>query len=102
MQEALTNVVKHSGARHAAVSVVCRDGMLAVEVVDDGPPFPPPAVGGFGLVGMRERVAAAGGRIDYGPVPAGGFRVRAVLPAGEDSRVERPWPYARSPTESRC
>jgi signal transduction histidine kinase len=82
VQEALTNVVKHSRARHAAVSVVRQDGRLAVEVIDDGPPSPPPEEGGFGLVGMRERAAAAGGTIDYGPVPGGGFRVRAVLPAG--------------------
>ncbi|MGW1212473.1 sensor histidine kinase [Streptomyces sp. NPDC002499] len=90
VQEGLTNIVKHSGARHAAVSVVRRDGLLAVEVVDDGPLSGAPAAGGFGLVGMRERATAAGGTIDYGPLPAGGFRVRAELPAGEDRGVERP------------
>ncbi|WP_234342986.1 sensor histidine kinase [Streptomyces fulvoviolaceus] len=80
VQEALTNVVRHSGARHATVSVVRQDGVLAVEVVDDGLPS---AMGkdGFGLIGMRERAAAAGGGIDCGPVSGGGFRVRAVLPA---------------------
>ncbi|WP_308298753.1 sensor histidine kinase [Streptomyces sp. GESEQ-35] len=86
VQEALTNVVKHSGARHAAVSVVRRDGTLAVEVVDDGSPSPPSPQGptsGFGLVGMRERAAAAGGIIEFGAAPGGGFRVRAELPAGE-------------------
>ncbi|PSM42734.1 two-component sensor histidine kinase [Streptomyces dioscori] len=81
VQEALTNVARHSGARRAAVSVVRVDGRLTVEVVDDGSPAPPPAGGGFGLVGMRERATAAGGTIDYGPVPGGGFRVRAELPA---------------------
>ncbi|WP_151480738.1 sensor histidine kinase [Streptomyces albicerus] len=89
VQEALTNVVKHSGARHAAVSVVRGDGRLTVEVVDDGPPSPSPATGGFGLVGMRERAAAAGGTIDYGPVPGGGFRVRAELPARGDNGGQR-------------
>jgi len=84
VQEALTNVVKHSAARHAAVSVT-RDGTrLTVEVVDDGPPAPPPAVPpagrGFGLIGMRERAVAVGGGVTYGPVPGGGFRVRAELP----------------------
>ncbi|MDQ0947494.1 signal transduction histidine kinase [Streptomyces phaeochromogenes] len=97
VQEALTNVVKHSGARHAAVSVARHDDRLCVEIVDDGPPSqigppseaePPsrPATGGFGLVGMRERAAAVGGSVEYGPVSGGGFRVRAslpvVLPAG--------------------
>ncbi|WP_328770086.1 sensor histidine kinase [Streptomyces sp. NBC_00286] len=90
VQEALTNVVKHSGARHAAVSVVRRDGRLTVEVVDDGPSATPPASGGFGPAGMRERAAAAGGRIDYGPLPGGGYRVRAELPARGDNGGERP------------
>ncbi|MEU9896586.1 sensor histidine kinase [Streptomyces phaeochromogenes] len=103
VQEALTNVVKHSGARHAAVSVARHGDRLSVEIADDGPPSrteppsqpgptpqtrPPSSVGppsqqaaeGFGLVGMRERAAAVGGSIEYGPVPGGGFRVRAVLP----------------------
>ncbi|WP_342776391.1 sensor histidine kinase [Streptomyces armeniacus] len=86
VQEALTNVIKHSGARHAAVSVR-RDGdRLLVEVVDDGPGTGPDTgtgtstTGGFGLIGMRERAAAVGGALDCGPVPGGGFRVRASLP----------------------
>ncbi|MDN3023973.1 histidine kinase [Streptomyces sp. S.PB5] len=82
VQEALTNVLKHSGARHASVSVARRDGALTVEVVDDGRPTEP-ATGGFGLIGMRERAAAAAGRIDAGPLPGGGFRVRAELPVDE-------------------
>ncbi|KKD03176.1 sensor histidine kinase [Streptomyces sp. WM6386] len=82
VQEALTNVVKHSGARRAAVFVRRQDGMLVVEVVDDGRPGEM-AVGGFGLIGMRERAVAAGGRIEYGPVPVGGFRVRAELPVND-------------------
>ncbi|MGW4026008.1 sensor histidine kinase [Streptomyces sp. NPDC005009] len=80
VQEALTNVIKHSGARHAAVSVT-RDGdRLIVEVVDDGSATAGPG-DGFGLIGMRERAAAAGGRVEAGPVPGGGWRVRAQLPA---------------------
>ncbi|GGY24538.1 sensor histidine kinase [Streptomyces anulatus] len=84
VQEALTNVVKHSAARHAAVSVTRDATRLTVEVVDDGPPVRPPAVPpadrGFGLIGMRERAVAVGGGVTYGPVPSGGFRVRAELP----------------------
>ncbi|MFI5742732.1 sensor histidine kinase [Streptomyces anulatus] len=84
VQEALTNVVKHSAARHAAVSVTRDATRLTVEVVDDGPPAQPPAVPpadrGFGLIGMRERAVAVGGGVTYGPVPGGGFRVRAELP----------------------
>lgn len=40
----------------------------------------PPADRGFGLIGMRERAVAVGGGVRYGPVPGGGFRVRAELP----------------------
>lgn len=81
VQEALTNVIKHAGARHAAVSVG-RDGdRLTVEVVDDGSATAGSG-DGFGLIGMRERAAAVGGRVEAGPVPGGGWRVRAQLPAG--------------------
>ncbi len=85
MQEALTNVVKHSAARHAAVSVTCDATRLTVEVVDEGPPVPPPAAAppterGFGLIGIRERAVAVGGGVRYGPEPGGGFRVSAELP----------------------
>ena len=85
VQEALTNVVRHSSARHAAVSLHDTADGLVVEVVDDGhatPDASSPAtpVGGFGLIGMAERVRAVGGRLDHGLGPGGGFRVRAVLP----------------------
>ncbi|MFI7531712.1 sensor histidine kinase [Streptosporangium sp. NPDC049376] len=47
---------------------------------DDGPVTVPPSPGGFGLVGMAERVALCGRSLDAGPGPAGGFRVHARLP----------------------
>ncbi|ONK12374.1 sensor histidine kinase [Streptomyces sp. MP131-18] len=82
VQEALTNVVKHSNARHAAVSVRAADGRLLVEVTDDGPGGAHAGGGtGFGLLGMRERATAVGGSLEYGVVPGGGFRVSASLPA---------------------
>ncbi|MEU0909619.1 sensor histidine kinase [Streptomyces althioticus] len=81
VQEALTNVIRHAGARKVAVSAVREGDLLTVEVADDGA-----AAGGqgdgFGLIGMRERAAAVGGRIVAGPAPGGGWRVRASLPAG--------------------
>ncbi|WP_432008510.1 sensor histidine kinase [Streptomyces bacillaris] len=81
VQEALTNVVKHSGAGRVAVSLTGADAHLEIEIVDDGPPRPEPSTGeGYGLIGMRERVPAVGGTLTYGPVPGGGFRVHAVLP----------------------
>jgi len=83
VQEALTNVVRHSNARRAAVSLHHAPGGLVVEVADDGTTAPhvtatPPD--GFGLTGMAERVRAVGGQLDHGPTADGGFRVRAVLP----------------------
>ncbi|MGW5797730.1 sensor histidine kinase [Streptomyces bacillaris] len=81
VQEALTNVVKHSGAGRVAVSLTGADAHLEIEIVDDGPPRPEPSTGeGYGLIGMRERVPAVGGTLTYGPVPGSGFRVHAVLP----------------------
>jgi signal transduction histidine kinase len=89
VQEALTNVVRHSDARNVAVSVRREAAGLVVEVTDDGAgPAPAagngaaPATGGFGLVGMAERAAAVGGTVRHGPTDGGGFGVHAVLPAG--------------------
>lgn len=87
VQEALTNVVRHSAARAATVAV--RAGRrLVVEVTDAGPPGPAAEGAGFGLIGMGERAAAVGGTLTYGPLPGGGFRVRAELPLdGSASKV---------------
>ncbi|THA23499.1 sensor histidine kinase [Streptomyces sp. RKND-216] len=85
VQEALTNVVRHSAARTARVRLVHGPGTLEITVDDDGPPSGADGPdggtsGGNGLAGMRERAAVLGGGIEAGPRPDGGFRVRAVLP----------------------
>ncbi|MEU2270038.1 sensor histidine kinase [Streptomyces olindensis] len=81
VQEALTNVVRHSGSRHARVHLAHDTGALRLRVDDDGPATGKDAGGsGNGLAGMRERAAALGGTIEAGPRPDGGFRVLAVLP----------------------
>jgi signal transduction histidine kinase len=81
VQEALTNVVRHSGSRHARVHLAQAGGALHLRVDDDGPATGAEAGGsGNGLAGMRERAAALGGTIEAGPRPDGGFRVLAVLP----------------------
>ncbi|MFC3348242.1 sensor histidine kinase [Streptomyces echinoruber] len=92
VQEALTNVVRHSGSRQACVHIEERDGALRLRVDDDGPPTGADAGGsGNGLAGMRERAAALGGTIEAGPRPDGGFRVLAVLPL-ENARIrEEEW-----------
>ncbi|CAM5243763.1 histidine kinase OS=Streptomyces albaduncus OX=68172 GN=FHS32_002045 PE=4 SV=1 [Streptomyces griseoloalbus] len=81
VQEALTNVVRHSGSREARVRVERRAGRLRLLIDDDGPATGADAGGtGNGLAGMRERAAALGGTIEAGTRPDGGFRVLAVLP----------------------
>ncbi|MFF7529241.1 sensor histidine kinase [Streptomyces bobili] len=81
VQEALTNVVRHSGSRHARVHLDQAGGALRLRIDDDGPAVGTDAGGsGNGLAGMRERAAALGGTIEAGPKDDGGFRVLAVLP----------------------
>jgi signal transduction histidine kinase len=83
VQEALTNVGRHA-ERPATVSVRLdyRPDGLAVQIDDDGQATPAAApVPGTGLIGMRERVTALGGRLCAEPRPEGGFTVRAELPA---------------------
>ena len=81
VQEALTNTLRHAGAEHATVTLRFDPDAVTVEVLDDGS-APPSTNGGNGrgLIGMRERVATFGGRLEAGPDAAGGFRVTARLP----------------------
>lgn len=76
--EALTNVVKHAHANRAEVRASVQDGMLQVEVRDDGVGGADPH--GHGLVGMRDRVTALEGRLKIESSPTGGTRVAAALP----------------------
>ena len=81
VQEALTNALKHAGDAHASVRVRYGADSLELEIVDDGAGAPTAvASGGHGLVGMRERVALYGGKLDAGRRPSGGFAVRVLLP----------------------
>jgi signal transduction histidine kinase len=81
VQEALTNALKHAGNAHAAVNVRYDVDSLELEIVDDGVgALAPVSGGGHGMVGMRERVALYGGRLDAGRAQGGGFAVRVVLP----------------------
>jgi signal transduction histidine kinase len=83
VQESLTNVVRHAGATTATVTIGYRPDAVVLEVCDDGRGAAETVAaepGGYGLVGMAERVAAIDGRLEAGPRPAGGFRVRALLP----------------------
>ncbi|GGX14271.1 sensor histidine kinase [Streptomyces lomondensis] len=82
VQEALTNTVRHAGARTVSVRLDYGTDELEVRVTDDGHgPRPTSAGGGHGLVGMRERAAAHGGSAVAGPGADGrGFEVRVRIP----------------------
>jgi signal transduction histidine kinase len=81
-QEALTNVTKHAGGARAEVEIGCGADELTVTVSDDGGRDPvPPAAGGLGIPGMRERAELLGGTLTAGRQPGGGFAVIARLPA---------------------
>lgn len=90
VQEALTNVVRHSGSRHARVRFDHDDDTtLRLCIDDDGPATGADAGGsGNGLAGMRERAAALGGTIEAGSRDDGGFRVLAVLPLRTAAEVK--------------
>lgn len=86
VQEALTNVVRHAGAATAVVALGYERDGLTVEVVDDGRGAGGHVHASFGLLGMRERAEAVGGRLEAGTRADGGFRVRGYLPAGDGTR----------------
>ena len=80
VQEGLTNALKHAGPAHADVRLRYDERAVELEVLDDGRGPHPGGGGGFGLLGMHERAALYGGRLDGGPRPGGGYALRARLP----------------------
>ncbi|MFF0021296.1 sensor histidine kinase [Streptomyces sp. NPDC005496] len=90
VQEALTNVLKHARGAGATVEVAYGRHDVTVRVTDDGQGVIQdrvPAVGGHGLIGMRERAKLYGGTISIGPRSGGGFAVRLTLPtSGQAAR----------------
>ena len=98
VQEALTNVSRHAGHARTSVQLHYAPQLIEIHIDDDGSDSSPgssagiststsadtgarPSGPGLGLVGMRERVSALGGRLHAGPQVDGGFQVRAELPA---------------------
>jgi signal transduction histidine kinase len=81
VQESANNAIKHASPTRIAISLTEGDGLIEVSVSDDGQGFDPGAVRrSFGLVGMEERVALAGGRLRIESEPGRGTRVLAELP----------------------
>jgi two-component system sensor histidine kinase DesK len=82
VREATTNVVRHSNASRCEIAVTVADGAASLRVSDDGDfagtaPSPPP---GNGLRGLTERLSTAGGTLETGARPGGGFALTATLP----------------------
>jgi two-component system sensor histidine kinase DesK len=85
-REGVTNVIRHSHARRCTIALR-RDGETAsITITDDGrgsdghDPNAPRRIGGNGLPGLAERVAAAGGQMEVGPQPGGGYRLSVTAP----------------------
>jgi signal transduction histidine kinase len=95
VQEALTNVRKHAGARHAAVSLNVDDGAVTLAVMDDGVGFDPGRLEealdhGFGMASMRERVEQIGGTLAVHTAPGMGTRVVVQLQQEETRAAHAP------------
>jgi signal transduction histidine kinase len=86
VQESLTNIARHAAAATAWVRIDYRPDALVIRVDDDGKATSDTApVPGVGLLGMRERVTALGGRLRAAPRSEGGFTVQAELPVDQKS-----------------
>ena len=96
VREAITNVIRHSRARHCAIRLLRDEHRVGIEITDDGDARDsepaPPAVGsngrGSGLAGLAERAAVLGGRCEAGPRAGGGFRLAVWLPIEPDANAE--------------
>ncbi|MFD7240086.1 sensor histidine kinase [Streptomyces syringium] len=92
LREAVTNVVRHSGASRCEVTIEERADELCLTVTDNG--HGPARPHGNGLTGLAERLALAGGRLETGRGPRGGFRLRALVPL---TRLPAPGPAEAHP-----
>jgi two-component system sensor histidine kinase DesK len=81
LREAVTNVVRHSGAQRCVVEAVADDSGVRLEVVDDGLGRAAAVNLGHGLTGARERLAAVGGTLELANTPGRGFSVLARVPS---------------------
>lgn len=100
IQEALHNAVKHAEATRVRLRVTETDGAVEVAIRDDGKGFDTElAGGGFGLVGMRERVALVDGSLKISSKPGEGTELRATLPARRvDGSAQDDWPIDALPS----
>jgi PAS domain S-box-containing protein len=95
VQEALRNVIKHSGAHQASVQLQQSADTLCLQIADDGTGFDlqrVPCRGGLGLVSMRERLYLVGGQIAIHSQPSGGTRIDVRVPLGSNGQAESALP----------
>jgi signal transduction histidine kinase len=92
VQEAITNIARHSKADTALIQCAERDGKLTIEIEDDGEGFdlaslPPPGSRqrGLGLLGMRERVELLGGALEVDSAPGQGVRILLTVPLSAET-----------------
>jgi len=91
VREGVTNVLRHSRARHCAIRISRRGDMLQAEVTDDGDGAEGGRPGsGSGLAGLAERAGTYSGRLNAGALPCGGFRVLLEVPASDTAHREAP------------
>jgi two-component system, NarL family, sensor histidine kinase DesK len=89
VREGVTNVVRHSRARHVAIHIHGADDSMHADIIDDGEGdtrtarSPSSSGGGSGLRGLAERAAAVGGSVEARPSPTGGFALRVTLPLSD-------------------
>lgn len=83
VQEAVTNVLRHAAAGRVECAVDYGRAAVELRVVDDGEGQGTPGSDGQGHVGMRERAALYGGKVETAPRPGGGYSVHAILPVPE-------------------
>ena len=96
VQEGVTNAMRHARqATRIDVRVAHSEEEVSIEVTNDGV-SPTDGEAGFGLHGLSERVAHAGGRLEFGPTDGGGWRLRATLPARNPAQEP-----AQKPMQSR-
>jgi signal transduction histidine kinase len=81
LQEALTNIARHSAATEVMIQLITKDGVLHLRILDDGKGFDPTENStGFGLQGMQERITALGGEFDLSSQPGYGCRIAIKVP----------------------
>lgn len=84
VQESVTNVVRHSGATRARVTIAMHDGVLALSIADNGKGAETlNRDGHYGVRGMQERAESHGGNVSFSPGPEGGVEVKVFLPLDE-------------------